>query len=173
MEKHVAGNDLDLFMKKVPAKKNELEGLPDEVMRELNAHRDLYVKDPEAAHIWDPIVIGVEGGPVRNLLLTYTGRKSGRKLQTVLQYYTYFGKYAIVASRGGTVDHPFWYKNLVENPECKIQVASFASTATARTLEGDERANWWPLITKEQPEQIKYQTRTTRIIPVVVLDLPK
>jgi deazaflavin-dependent oxidoreductase (nitroreductase family) len=169
----MAGKDLDTFMKKEPGAKDELEGLPDQVMRELNAHRDLYRTDPEKAHIWDPIVIGVEGGPCRNLLLTYTGRKSGRKLQTVLQYYTYFGLHAIVASRGGTVDHPFWYKNLVEKPDCEIQIASFRSPATARTLEGAERAKWWPLITKEQPEQKKYEARTSRIIPVVVLDLPK
>lgn len=169
----MAGKDLDAFLRNDPSRKNELEALPDQVMRELNAHRDLYLSDPEKAHIWDPIVIGVEGGPCRNLLLTYSGRKSGRRLQTVLQYYTYFGKHAIVASRGGTVDHPFWYKNLVENPACEVQIASFASPATARTLEGDERAKWWPLITKEQPEQKKYEGRTTRVIPVVVLDLPE
>ncbi len=164
------GRDLDTFLRR-DAKTDELEGLPDSVMRELAAHRAQYLSDPEKAHLWDPIVIGVPGGPVKNLLLTYTGRRSGRRLQTVLQYYHYFGQYAVVGSRGGTVDHPFWYKSLVANPSCEVQIAKLVVSAKARTLEGDERAKWWPLITQEQPEQRKYEARTSRVIPVVVFDL--
>jgi deazaflavin-dependent oxidoreductase (nitroreductase family) len=168
----MSGDKTQAFWSDDRKSKDQLEALPDQVKRELQAHQELYLKDPEKAHLWDPIVIGVPGGPVKNLLLTYTGRKSGKQLHTVLQYFQSGGKTAIVASRGGTVDHPLWYLNLVEHPQCEIQIGKFHSAATARTLAGAERAKWWEMITQEQPEQLKYQARTSRVIPVVVLELP-
>ena len=151
-------------------KKDEMLGLPESVKKALKEHLELYQRDPEAGHMWDPIVIGVPGGPVPNLLMTYTGRKSGRTLQTVLQYYTLDNKIAVVASRGGTVDHPVWYLNLVAQPQCEIQIGKNARKATARTVHGAERARWWDSITKEQPVQLEYQARTSREIPIVVFD---
>jgi deazaflavin-dependent oxidoreductase (nitroreductase family) len=151
-------------------KTDELAALPDGVQEQLEAHRQLYMTDPEAAHMWDPIVIGVPGGPVKCLLLTYKGRKSGRMLNTSLQYYEFEGKIAIVASRGGTVEHPVWYLNLLAEPRCHIQVGKDGRDAVARTLTGEERARWWKSVTAEQPVQLEYQARTTREIPIVVLD---
>jgi deazaflavin-dependent oxidoreductase (nitroreductase family) len=147
-----------------------LEKLPDEVQRELQAHLEQYLRDPEKAHLWDPVVIGVPGGAVKTLLLTCMGRKSGRALHTVLQYYKMDGKIAIVASRGGTVDHPSWYLNLLAHPRCTVQIAKASSPAMTRTVQGEERARWWASITKEQPIQLVYQARTERVIPVVVFD---
>ena len=69
-------------------KKDELLGLPDEVKEQLAKHLAHYQVDPVAAHYWDPICIAVPGGPVKCLMLTYVGRKSGKQLQTVLQYYS-------------------------------------------------------------------------------------
>lgn len=151
-------------------KKDELLALPDEVKGELQKHLEFYQRDPVAAHYWDPICIGVPGGPVKCLMLTYTGRKSGKKLQTVLQYYVLDGKYAVVGTRGGSVDHPLWYLNLVETPECEIQVGGEHRKAVARTLDAAERAKYWPQITAEQPEYLVYEQRTSRLIPVVVFD---
>jgi len=147
-----------------------LDDLPDTVKRELDAHLAQYLKDPEGAHLWDPIVIGVPGGPVQTLLLTCTGRKSGKTLNAVLQYYKLGSQTAIVASKGGTVEHPSWYLNLLANPQCTVQIGRYRASARARTVEGGERARWWDSITKEQPVQLQYQARTGRIIPVVVLD---
>jgi deazaflavin-dependent oxidoreductase (nitroreductase family) len=149
----------------------KLDDLPERVKRELDAHLALYLKDPEAAHMWDPIVIGVPGGPVQTLLLTYTGRKSGKTLSTALQYYKLGKQTAIVASKGGTVEHPSWYLNLLTNPECMVQIGTLRAPARARTVEGEERARWWASISKEQPVQLQYQARTPRLIPIVVLDL--
>jgi deazaflavin-dependent oxidoreductase (nitroreductase family) len=150
-----------------------LEKLPDEVQRELQAHLDQYLRDPKKAHLWDPVVIGVPGGPVKTLLLTCVGRKSGRTLHTVLQYYKMDGRVAIVASRGGTIDHPSWYLNLLAHPGCTVQIAKASSPATTRTVHGEERARWWASITQEQPIQLIYQTRTERVIPVVVFDFER
>ncbi|WP_068076698.1 nitroreductase family deazaflavin-dependent oxidoreductase [Novosphingobium lentum] len=151
-------------------KTDELQALPDGVAAELEAHRLQYLTDPVAAHMWDPIVIGVPGGPVKCLLLTYKGRKSGRTLTTALQYYTLGDQIAIVGSRGGTIEHPVWYLNLVDEPKCHIQVGADGRDAVARTVTGAEREAWWAMVTAEQPEQAVYQTRTTREIPVVVMD---
>jgi deazaflavin-dependent oxidoreductase (nitroreductase family) len=156
---------------KTDAKMNELKDLPDMVKQALQDHLELYQRDPEAAHYWDPIIIGVPGGPVKTLLVTYIGRKSGKTLQTALQYYEMDGKIAIVASRGGTEEHPVWYLNMLEHPECGIQIGKRSARAITRTIEpGPERDAWWQVILKDQPIQATYQKRTTRLIPVVVLD---
>jgi deazaflavin-dependent oxidoreductase (nitroreductase family) len=149
---------------------NELQALPVDVQAVLDAHKLQYQSDPVAARMWDPIAMGVPGGPVKCLLLTYTGRKSGKTLQTVLQYYELGETIAVVGSRGGTEEHPTWYLNLVAEPKCHIQVGANGRDAVARTLTDDERAAWWPAICEEQPEQRVYEKRTTRVIPIVVFD---
>src|SRR5260370_19581636 len=69
------------------AGKDELQALPDPVARELAAHLEAYKKDPVAAHYWDPICIGVPGGPGACLPLTHTGRKSRKSLENARQYH--------------------------------------------------------------------------------------
>ncbi len=154
-------------------KVNELKAVPDVVMQTLNAHLELYRTDPEAAHWWDPIVIGAPGGPVKTLMLTYVGRKSGKTLQTALQYFERDGKIAVAGSRGGTEEHPLWYLNLLAQPQCEIQVGNNAYRATARTIEGPDRDAWWKVILADQPIQAVYQARTARLIPVIVMDIIK
>jgi deazaflavin-dependent oxidoreductase (nitroreductase family) len=164
---------MEQYLHNDSSKRDELTALPDQVVAALAAHLELYKIDPVKAHIWDPIVIGVPWGPCKNLMLTHIGNKSGKLLQAVLQYYELDGNVAVVASRGGTVGHPAWYLNLVANPNCLVQIAGFSSSAKARTATAAERARWWPLICAEQPEQAKYEKRTSRQIPVVVLETDK
>ena len=57
---------------------------PQSVQDEFTAHTALYLRDPEAAHLWDPIVIGVPGGAVPCLLWHHVGRKFGRRLHSIL-----------------------------------------------------------------------------------------
>ncbi len=147
------------------------DDLPAAVRREIAAHHALYARDPEAAHLWDPIVIGVAGGPVPCLLLHHVGRKSGQRLNSILQYYRHADDIVIVASKGGLPQHPVWYLNLVAEPACAVQIGAFHSEAVARTLVGEERALWWQRVTAEQPVQLEYQARTTREIPLIKLDL--
>ncbi len=145
--------------------------LPEAVRREIAAHHALYRRDPEAAHRWDPIVIGVPGGPVSCLLLHHVGRKSGRRLNAILQYYRHEDDIVIVASKGGLPQHPVWYLNLLARPACEVQIGAFHCHAVARTLAGAERARWWQRVTAEQPVQVEYQARTSREIPLILLDL--
>ncbi|MGE0486302.1 MAG: nitroreductase/quinone reductase family protein [Gammaproteobacteria bacterium] len=147
--------------------------LPEAVRQTIAEHHELYLRDPEAAHLWDPIVIGVPGGPVPCLLLWHTGRRSGRRLNSVLQYYRRGDEFAIVASKGGTAHHPAWYHNLVAEPRCEVWIGGFKTPAVARTMGAAERARWWPGITAEQPQQLEYEQRTSREIPVVMLELER
>lgn len=147
------------------------DDLPDAVRREIAAHHALYARSPEAAHMWDPIVIGVPGGPVPCLLLHHVGRRSAQRLNSILQYYRQQDDIVIVASKGGLPQHPIWYLNLVAEPACAVQIGAFHSDAVARTLAGAERAWWWQRVTAEQAVQLEYQARTTREIPLIKLEL--
>jgi len=111
-------------------------------------------------HIW-------RGMPT--LLLTTTGRKSGEERQLPLLYGRDGDRYLVVGSRGGSPDHPSWYKNLVANPEVSVQVLGDRFRARARTANHDERPRLWRTMTKIFPFYDQYQSRTGREIPVVIL----
>ncbi|MSR14070.1 MAG: nitroreductase family deazaflavin-dependent oxidoreductase [Gammaproteobacteria bacterium] len=145
------------------------DDFPEAVRLEIAAHHLQYERDPAAAHLWDPIVIGVPGGPVPCLLLHHIGRKSGRQLNSILQYYRHANEIVVVGSKGGVANNPAWYLNLVAQPACEVQIGHFRSPAISRTLSSTKRAHWWPRITREQPMQLEYEKRTDREIPVVLL----
>ncbi len=75
-----------------------------------------------------------------------------------------------MASRGGAPQHPGWYKNLAKHPDVELQVLADRFPARARTATPDEKAALWGIMTKIWPAYDEYQTRTTREIPVVVLE---
>lgn len=116
----------------------------------------------KVGHVWR------EGSTV--LLLTTTGRKSGEKRTTPLIYAEDDGRYVIVASKGGAPDNPGWYANLVKTPEVELQVEDAVFRARARTASGDERARLWRKASEVWPHYDEYATRTSREIPVVVLE---
>lgn len=107
---------------------------------------------------------------VPTLLLTTTGRKSGQPLQLPLIYGKDDDRYVIVASRGGAPDHPGWYKNLVASPRVKVQVLADKFSADARTATGAERTRLWQAMAKIFPPYEEYKAKTSREIPVVVLE---
>jgi deazaflavin-dependent oxidoreductase (nitroreductase family) len=149
------------------------EKLPSDVPMDINqriaAHIKLYFTDPEKAHLWDGTAVGA-GGLVTTLLLTTTGRKSGKTRNAPLLYVDNNGSYLIIGSKGGMPDHPQWYLNLTDNPECEIRVSTLHTKAHARTATGEERARLWKKITEKHPVYLKYQARAPREIPVVVLE---
>ena len=117
--------------------------------------------DGADGHLWNG---------VQCLLLTTTGRTSGAALTLPLIYGRDGERFVIVASRGGAPDHPAWYKNLAAQPRVKLQVAAEKLTATARSAAGEERARLWSLMAKIWPAYEEYRAKTTREIPVVVLE---
>jgi proline iminopeptidase len=116
----------------------------------------------EVGHRWK------EGSTI--LLLTTTGRQSGEPRTTPLIYAEDGDRYVIVASQGGAPDHPGWYKNLVKTPEVELQVRDEVFPARARTAEGEERDRLWRKANEVWAHYDEYQTRTDRVIPVVVLE---
>lgn len=104
------------------------------------------------------------------LLLTTTGRRSGKERTTPLIYQTEGDAYVIVASLGGSDNNPLWYENLKADPEVKVQVKGDKFTARARTATPDEKPALWRKMAAVWPEYDEYQKKTTRDIPVVVLE---
>lgn len=133
-------------------------------------HIKLYQTDPEKAHYWDA-ARGGGTGLIATLLLTTRGRKSGRDISIPLIYGTHGKAYVVIASKGGAPDHPDWYKNLVAEPNCRIQVGKQGYKARARTATGEERAQLWSQLTKIYAPYDDYQrVAKDRVIPVVVLE---
>ena len=108
-----------------------------------------------------------KGAPV--LLLTTTGRKTGRRRTTPLLYVEEGDRYVVVASAGGAPSHPAWYLNLRSNPAATIQVGGRKLAITAETAGLEERARLWPRLTQMWPQYDDYQAKTHREIPVVML----
>ncbi len=129
----------------------------------VNKHIGRYVASGgEKGHEWRP--------GVPTLLLTTRGRTSGLLRRTALIYGQDGDSYVVVASYGGSAEHPAWYRNLDADPRVHVQVGAEEFDALARTATAAERARLWVQMTRTWPEYDAYQTRTDREIPVVLLD---
>jgi proline iminopeptidase len=118
--------------------------------------------DGEVGYIWK------EGSTI--LLLTTTGRSTGRETTTPLIYNLDGDTPVIVASKGGARDHPGWFKNLAKTLRSASRSRARSSAPRARVAEGEERERLWELMNEVWPHYDEYATRTDREIPVVVLD---
>ena len=148
---------------------NEIN-IPESLPGWIREHVSLYLDDGEAGHYWGASLGGGEG-MLTTLLLTTTGRKSGKQLILPLIYRpTGSGGYCVIASKGGAPAHPAWYLNLETNPNVHIQVATDKFDAVARRAEGEEREKLWQLLVDYYGPYTDYQAATQRQIPVVVLD---
>ena len=103
------------------------------------------------------------------LLLTTTGRKTGRQRTTPLLYVEDGERYAVVASVGGAPAHPSWYLNLRANRAATIQLGRRKLQVAADTAGPDERGRLWALATRMYPSYDAYQAKTSREIPIVIL----
>jgi deazaflavin-dependent oxidoreductase (nitroreductase family) len=104
------------------------------------------------------------------VLLDHVGRKSGKSHTTPLLYITDGEALVIVASKGGSPRHPQWWPNLKANPETTVQVGSERRRVRAREASDDERARIWPRLVEVWPDYERYQRRTDRRIPVILLE---
>jgi len=112
-------------------------------------------------HVWEGVT---------TLLLTTTGRRSGESRTTPLIYGRDGDRYLVVASRGGAPKHPSWYENLVARPLVQVQVMADRFTARARTATAAEKPARWKMMATIWPPYDEYQARTTREIPLVILE---
>jgi len=113
---------------------------------------------------------GYSWNGTQTLLLTTTGRRTGQARTTPLIFAEHAGGYAVVASHGGSAQHPAWYLNLQANPTVTVQIKAEVFEATARTATPQEKAELWPIMAREWPAYDEYQTKTSRDIPIVILE---
>ena len=104
------------------------------------------------------------------LLLTTTGRHSGRSHTVPLLFLQDGARFIVFASWGGRDDHPEWYLNLVAHPNATVQVRGERHPVVARTAEPGERERWWQAAVAAYRGYAVYENRTDREIPVVFLD---
>lgn len=104
------------------------------------------------------------------LLLTTRGRNSGKLRRTALYYGADGDRYLLVASNGGSPDHPQWYRNLTADPAVTVQVGPDVFTASARTATPEERPALWDLMVSVFGRYELYQKEAPREIPVIILE---
>ena len=113
--------------------------------------------------------VGYLWNGVPSLLLTTTGRRSGQPRTNALIFGQDGDDFLVVASMGGAPNHPNWYVNLKARPEAKVQVRDRQLEVVARTATDEEKPRLWKIVTDVWPNYDVYQSRTDRVIPVVVL----
>ncbi|WP_310726054.1 nitroreductase family deazaflavin-dependent oxidoreductase [Streptomyces sp. N2A] len=116
---------------------------------------------------------GTRGTTIRGLpvvVLTTRGARSGRIRKSPVMRVEHEGTYAVVASLGGAPKNPLWYHNVVADPRVELQDGPVRRDMTAREVTGEEKAVWWGRAVEAFPDYDAYQKKTTREIPVFVLE---
>lgn len=106
------------------------------------------------------------------LMLTTKGRKSGEPRSNVLTYVPKGRAAVVYASNAGEPRHPAWWLNLLADPHATMQRGQEVVPVIAREADGAERSELWNEVLRMSPGYAEYEKRTTRRIPVVVLEPP-
>ena len=104
------------------------------------------------------------------IILTNRGAKSGKIRKSPLIRVTDGTNYAAVGSMGGAPKSPNWVTNLRAEPHVELQDGPVRKDYDAREVTGEERDAWWKIATEAWPAYDDYQAKTTRVIPVFVLE---
>jgi deazaflavin-dependent oxidoreductase (nitroreductase family) len=116
---------------------------------------------------------GKVGGPFAGaplLLLHTVGARSGAERVSPVMYQKVDGGYAVFASKGGAPTNPDWYHNLLANPQVTAEIGTGTVDLVARVAEGDERERIWTAQKAAYSGFADYEAKTTRQIPVVILE---
>jgi F420H(2)-dependent quinone reductase len=104
------------------------------------------------------------------LLLDHVGAKSGQRRTAPLVYLRDGDDVVIVASKGGYPRHPAWFHNLRAHPDTSVQIGGERRAVHARVATAEEHQRLWPKVVEVYGGYADYQERTTRQIPLVVLE---
>ena len=118
---------------------------------------------------------GVVGGPFEGatlLLLHHVGARSGKDRINPLVYNRDGDRYVVFASKAGAPTNPDWYHNLKANPNITIEVGTDTIDVVASEASGDERERLFSAQVERSPQFGEYQSKTDRVIPVIVLTPP-
>jgi F420H(2)-dependent quinone reductase len=108
-------------------------------------------------------------GAVGILLLSTTGRKTGKKRSSSLVYIRYGSSYVVSASNAGHDQHPGWYFNLRSNPHVEVRIKDQQFKAVAEGASPALRDQLWNHLLEAAPFFAGYQRQTQRVIPIVLL----
>jgi deazaflavin-dependent oxidoreductase (nitroreductase family) len=126
------------------------------------AHLRRYLEtNGEVGYLWNGVPI---------LVMTTKGHRSGEPRRHPIIFSRDDDNYVVIASKGGSPEHPKWYLNLCAEPRVQLQVKGDKFEAIARTAASPERERLWREAARHWPNYDVYATRTTRRIPVVVLE---
>jgi deazaflavin-dependent oxidoreductase (nitroreductase family) len=109
-----------------------------------------------------------QGAPL--LLLHTTGAKSGQERVNPVMFQSVEGGFAVFASKGGAPTNPDWYYNVLAHPRVRAEIGTQTVELTARVAKGDERERIWEAQKRQWPGFADYESKTTRQIPVVILE---
>ncbi|MFC9686028.1 nitroreductase family deazaflavin-dependent oxidoreductase [Streptomyces sp. NPDC056948] len=112
----------------------------------------------------------LQGSKMPVVVLTSRGAKSGKLRKTPVMRVEHEGRYAAVASLGGSPKHPVWYFNLKSDPHVELQDGPRKQDMTAREVTGEEKSEWWDRAVAAYPAYADYQKKTDREIPLFVLE---
>jgi deazaflavin-dependent oxidoreductase (nitroreductase family) len=112
-----------------------------------------------------------EGAPM--LLLHHKGAKSGTERVNPVMYQQVGDKLAVFASKAGGPTNPDWYHNLIAHPETTVEVGTETIPVVAHVAPDDERGPIWEKQKHDVPGFLEYEQKTSRTIPVVVLERVK
>ncbi len=113
---------------------------------------------------------GKVGGPNALLLLTTTGARSGKPRTAPVAYSRDGDHLVIIASRGGGPTNPDWYHNLLAHSIVTVELGSERFQARANVAQGQERERLFAQHAALMPGFAEYQQKTTRQIPVIILE---
>ncbi len=114
--------------------------------------------------------VGSSFGRANICLLTARGRKSGQERTVPLNYMPDGSHLVLIASNGGQDRPPAWFLNVQADPSVTVQRGRHVEPMTARVASREEKAELWPRIVAWYANYARYQARTTREIPVVILE---
>ncbi|WP_419932618.1 nitroreductase/quinone reductase family protein [Candidatus Poriferisodalis sp.] len=110
-----------------------------------------------------------KGTPI--IEVTMMGRRSGEPRTTLLSAVAERdGAFVVIGSRGGDSKHPAWFLNMRDNPAVTVRNRDGTRQMTARLTEGDERAELWAHATAKDDHYLRFQARTDRQFPIVMLE---
>jgi deazaflavin-dependent oxidoreductase (nitroreductase family) len=103
-------------------------------------------------------------------ILTTKGAKSGKDRTAITTYHMDGDRWVIAASKGGADEHPQWYWNLKAHPDATIEVDNELVPVHAVEATGAERDRLWNDHVAQLPEFGEYPKKTSRVIPMFVLE---
>ena len=113
--------------------------------------------------------VGASIGGMRMLILTTRGRRSGKARSVPLGYILDGDSYVVIASNGGSIRNPSWHQNLLSEPRGFVMVKGLRLSVTAKVADPSAREHLWNRLVEKAPLYQKYQDRTERQIPMVLL----